>query len=141
MRFQTPEEFLVRTAAADDDWALIDEVLLPKLQEGRSRDACQRLERLSALYRCPPDEFVTEATKAAKNALPIPGQLNTGSGMTMVIDVWQDRQLDVDIFPLFQSQLRRDLGAIRNNRGPAYIDAYFRGLADRGDASIGRQGP
>lgn len=129
--FRSPEEFLVRVAAARGEWNSLDDELLPMLEEGRGRDAAKRLRRYAALYRCPPEEFLEAAKAVVKLDSPLPGQHQSIGGLPLVIQIWQDRGLEVDLLDLVSTTFRRDAAASRTNRAPSYLVDYLSSLAAR----------
>ncbi len=128
VRFRDPEEFLARRAWKSNDWKLIDEKLLPKLTGGKNRESRERLTQLASFYRCEEAQFLGEAEKIVKQFKPVqPGQAN--EGLAVVVDVWTDRELNVNLQPLVLKQLKIDANSQNSYQVPGYLVRYVTGMA------------
>jgi tetratricopeptide (TPR) repeat protein len=115
VRHRSPEEYLVVHAWRSNDWSRIDQEWLPKTKEGVGRQKLKNLERMVKLYRCPSEEFLAVAKEVIKeSATPtMPMSMNLGmDGLSVVIDIWADRLLTVDIQPLVMDAMRRNANGI-----------------------------
>jgi len=121
VRLQTPEEFLVRQAAAKDDWKLIEDELLPKLREARNKQPGRDLERLAKLYRCSADEFIDVARQAVSQQSAVARMVDDGSDLEVVVAAWADRKLDVDIQPIAIERLKRMAKGQNHHQMPGCI--------------------
>lgn len=131
VRFRTPEEFLSRRAWKSGDWKLIDETLLPMLDANKTRPAHDELEQMTTLYRCPEGEFLEHAKGIVRRSRPTqPYQSN--QGLNLVVDVWADRGLDVDLQPLLLTHLKQEVGSQNHHQPPGYITTYVVAVAKTG---------
>jgi len=111
VRFRSPEEYLARSAWSGGDWRLLDEELLPKLAEGVEKQPHKSLARLVRLYRCPAEEYLAAAEEVVKEftrSSATFGQ-DQNEAMTIVVEVWADRSLAVDLEPMIVDFERRNL--------------------------------
>lgn len=132
VRFREPEEFLVDQAWKTDDWTMIDETLLPKLDAAKTRAEHDRLKTMSVLYRCREDEFVDHAKSFARRPRS-PHPAGASDELDLVSQVWIDRKLAVDLEPLVMTQLKRDVNGQNHHQPPAYLVTYLEGLAHAAD--------
>lgn len=133
IRFRTPEEFVAHRAWKSGDWKLIDETLLPNLTGTKNRESRERLEQMAILFRCAEGEFLAKAGEITKNTRPTnPGQ--TGNeGMAIVVDVWADRELKVDLQPLVLKQLKLEASSPNHYQAPGYVKRFIEGIAKTWD--------
>jgi tetratricopeptide (TPR) repeat protein len=134
IRFRGPEEYLVLQAWRSGDWSRIDQEWMPKTKEGVGRQKLKTLERLVKLYRCPTEEFLATAKEAVKESAAAmqPGMPMTNDGLNMVVDVWGDRMLTVEIQPLILDAMRRNASGMGNPSMGTVPSRYFEILIAKG---------
>src|SRR5262249_27718667 len=129
VRLRSPEEFLARQAWKANDWKLIDETLLPALNNGKTRQTHDQLQRFETLYRCDESEFLEKAQTGIARSPSVNGAENTA--LAVVVDVWVDRNLSIDIQPLVLKQLKQDAASQNGYSPPGYLLQLFQGVAAR----------
>ena len=134
VRLRSPEEYLASRAWKLGDWRQIDTVLLPKLQAARNKEPHKNLAQLVRLYRCESKDFVSLAKEVVKqNAPSRPGMPEASDGIEIVVNVWADRELAVDIRPMVLDGVRR----ISRGRGDPdavpFVVCYLERLVAIGD--------
>ncbi|MCC6493183.1 MAG: tetratricopeptide repeat protein [Pirellulales bacterium] len=120
VRLQSPEEFLVRTAAASGDWKAIDQELLPALERGRNKNAAKVLAQMEQLYRCPAEEFLGVAQEVVRQR-PGANAQDQADDLAIVVAAWQDRKLDADLSNLAVERLKRLAKSPNHYQMPACV--------------------
>lgn len=125
-----PDEYLVRHCSQNNDWQLLDEEILPKLDDKQNRQQVERLADLRALYECDEDEFIETAKRAIKRRRAM-----TSSGSTyddielIVVEAWMTRQLQVDLQDSMLEFVTSDIRSAQSLQPPSFLYGYLERLA------------
>lgn len=133
--FRSPVEFLVRHAFQKQDWTVIDDQVMPALEESQQQKKLQKVNQLRELYECPKDDFLevsrSFARRRSTQANPYSTK-NQQDAITVVIDAWSDRQLDVDLLPLVQDSAKKISKSQNYHQAPGFLLRYAVALSDLG---------
>lgn len=133
VRFRSPEEYLTVQAWKLKDWQKIDNVLLPHLAKSHKKHIHKLLSNLAKLYRCPSEEFLDVAKKVIKKPRIVSPRVSTvGNQLMLVVNIWSDRSMEVDLEPMVLDYLKKEARNNQNSTSRAAIEAYLTSLTKRG---------
>ncbi len=135
-----PEEFLVRHAWNTQDARLIPEIVLPSIRKADRPVRTKQIELLHSLFVCDETAFLDKAAAYIAGCRP-PGRAYAisqfdGPALSMVVEIWKDRKLQVDLQPLIVAKVRE---AIRRDPSSglddvSYPTSYAVALVENGQA-------
>ncbi len=135
------EEFLVRQAWSDKDEDLIPKVVIPALTKAERPQRLEHITLLNRLFTCDEADYV-EAAEAYIAICTPAGRAYSGPeldqpSLSMVVQVWKDRKLHVDLQPLLITTMRE---AIRRDPSGGLDDISYPGTYAAALVGIGQQG-
>ncbi len=135
-----PDEYLVRHCSQSNDWGLLDEEILPKMDEKHSIKQLQRLTDLRSLYECNEEEFIENANKAVKHRRSSMTNRTAQDGIELlVVEAWTTRGLKVDLQDTMFEFVKRDMRNTRSLQPSPFLYRYLEQLAESQDASTAAQ--
>ncbi len=138
--WRLPSEYLVRQCWQKKDWHVLDDEVLPALDTGRDREQISHLNDLRALYECSEDDFLEVANRAVKQRRSMPpSNLLKGNTAFVVIEVWQDRQLAIDLREPMIEYVKQYRKTSQSLEPPLFVYQFLERLAEQDDASTTAQ--
>ncbi len=136
---RSPAEYLVRHSYRTKDWTLLDETVLPAMDHPEQKQQVEQIERLRHLYECPVDEFFEVAKSHTRKANRSRAQMPTHSGqdaVSLVIDAWSDREIDVDLLPILEDAATKAVKTPNYYQAPGFFVRYTEALGRKKQLGI-----
>ncbi len=133
--FRSPEEFLVRHAWKSNDFATINNNILPALIEAGKKEQAKRLQQDLALYTCEPAGFLEQAktlftSQKRSRRSPFP---DDGEAMSKIIQIWSERELKIDLEDLIIERVRKIGSSLQYGSEPTFVVDYAVVVAQQDD--------
>ncbi|MEQ9379733.1 MAG: tetratricopeptide repeat protein, partial [Pirellulales bacterium] len=133
---RSAEEYIARHCSENNAWAMLDEEILPALQDDPNSTLRERIESIQDLYTCPPDEFIEVAKRVFKRKpnRSVPYQSMNESELA-VIEAWSYRQLDVDLRDTVFELVKQNKRTANSFNPPQFLYTFLERLSEQEDSA------
>ena len=125
--FRSPAEFLVRHSYQNQDWKTLDDQVIPAMKLSEQAKKLEEVQQLRELYQCSQDEFLEIAASYARRPSTQSNpfvQASQQHAISVVIDAWIDRGLELDILSLVETAAKKISKSPNYYQSPGFLLQY-----------------